>query len=119
MKPNPISRCIRCSAAWGLALASVLPALRADQLPSPTVTAAARSFNASSTAPNVLDNNVATEYATLGQGAVSVPFTTDPNNGTWIHFDFGATVTFDRFVMTARNNAVDIINESRLIVSAD
>jgi hypothetical protein len=79
--------------ALGLALACVPPALRADQLPNPTVTASARAFNASFTAPNVLDNNAATEYASLTQGAVSVPFTTDPNNGTWIQFDFGGTVT--------------------------
>src|SRR5687768_5311873 len=93
-------------------------AARADHVPNPAITASARAFSASFPAANVFDTGTA-EYATASQGAVSAPFTTDPNNGTWIQFDFGATVTFDRFVMVARLNAVDVIGTSRLIVSAD
>src|SRR6187399_2456512 len=91
--------------ALGLVLACLPLGLEAFQLPNPILTASARAFNASFTAPNVSDNNAGTEYASLTQGAVSVPFTTDPNKGTWIQFDFLGPVTFDRFVMTARNNS--------------
>jgi hypothetical protein len=92
--------------------------LRADQLANPTITASARPFNASFGAANVFDTGTA-EYASLTQGAVSVPFTTDPNNGTWIQFDFGSTVTFDTFINSSRANAVDLVGSNRLIVSAD
>ncbi len=90
----------------------------ADQVPNPTVTASARAFNASFTAANLFDAGTA-EYATASQGAVSAPFTVDPNNGTWAQFDFGSAVSFDRFIMVARLNAVDVIGTSRLIVSSD
>jgi len=117
MKTN--SRFTSLSRAFvsGLLLAAAWPS-SADQLPNPAITASARPFNASFTAVNLFDTGTA-EYATASQGVVSVPFTTDPNNGTWVEFDFGSTVTFDQFVMTSRLNAVDVIVTSRLIVSAD
>ena len=87
-------------------------------MPNPTVTAAARAFNASFTAANLFDTANA-EFATLGQGAVSAPFTTNPNDGTWVEMDFGSTVEFDRFVLKTRENGVDVIGQSRLIVSDD
>jgi hypothetical protein len=90
----------------------------ANQVPNPTVTASARAFNASFTAVNLFDSGTA-EYATLSQGAVSAPFTTDPNNGTWAEFDFGGIVTLSQFVMVTRDNGVDVIGTSRLIVSGD
>jgi hypothetical protein len=104
----------------GLVVAAAFSAfpVSADHLPNPAVTASARSFSASFPAANLFDTGVA-EYATAGQGAVSAPFTTNPNDGTWVEFDFGGTVTFDQFVMTARLNAVDVVATSRLIVSAD
>src|SRR5438552_14389183 len=80
--------------------------LAATQLPNPTITASARPYNADYTSVNLFDSALA-EYATAGQGAVTTPFTTDANNGTWVQFDFGATVTLDRFVMAARRNGVD------------
>jgi hypothetical protein len=89
-----------------------------NQVPNPAVTGSARPFNASFTAANLFDSGLA-EYASLSQGAVSIPFTTDPNNGTWAEFDFGGTVTLNEFVMVTRNNAADVIGTSRLIVSAD
>src|SRR5438067_12533617 len=92
--------------------------LAATQLPNPTITASARPYNADYAAVNLFDSGLA-EYATAGQGAVSAPFTTDANNGTWVHFDFGTTVTFDRFVMSARRNGADVVGTSRLIVSSD
>src|SRR5690349_15071146 len=92
--------------------------LQADQVPNPTVTAAARPFNASFNATNLFDPGTA-EFASLSQGAVSAPFTTNVSDGTWAEFDFGATVTFNQFVMIARANNVDIIGTSRLIVSPD
>src|SRR3954462_11295433 len=82
--------------------------VRADQLVNPSITAAARPFNASFAAANVFDTGVA-EFASLTQGAVTVPFTTDPNNGTWIQFDFGATVTFDTFINSSRANTADLV----------
>ena len=105
--------CLVASFVCGLTLG-----LQADQLPNPSVTASARPYNASYTAANLFDALDA-EYATLGQAAVSVPFTTDIMDGTWVEMDFGATVEFDRFVMRARNNAVDVVGQSRLIVSDD
>src|SRR3954466_7907589 len=115
--PLQFHRVILSSVAIG-ALLVCASNLRADQLANPTITASARPFNASFGAANVFDTGTA-EYASLTQGAVSVPFTTDPNNGTWIQFDFGATVTFDTFINSSRNNAVDLVGANRLIVSAD
>jgi hypothetical protein len=92
--------------------------LPADQIPNPAITAFARPFSAAYAAANLFDSGTA-EYATAGQGAVSAPFTRNENDGTWVEFDFGSTVTLDRFVMAARQNAVDVIGESRLIVSDD
>ena len=106
----------RC--ALVLASAWISPSLHADQLPHPSVTASARAFNASFTAANLFDAADA-EFASLGQGAVSTPFTTNVTNGTWVELDFGATVEFDRFVMRSRANAVDVVGQSRLIVSDD
>lgn len=106
-----------CLALTLLALAAG-PALHADQLPNPSVTASARPFNASYTAANLFDAANA-EYASLSQGAVSAPFTTNILDGTWVQLDFGTSVQFDRFVMRSRANNVDVIGESRLIVSAD
>src|SRR5687767_10782465 len=91
----------------GLLLAAVFP-LSAGHLPNPVVTASARQFSATFPVANLFDTGTG-EYATAGQGVVSVPFTTDPNNGTWAELDFGNTVTFDQFIMTARLNAADVI----------
>ena len=102
---------------FGILLALSLP-LAAGQLPNPAVTASARPFNASFTAANLFDTADA-EYASLGQGAVSTPFTINTLDGTWVEMDFGSTVEFDRFVLRTRNNAVDVIGRSRLIVSVD
>src|SRR5437868_3981400 len=111
------NRVLLASLAGGALLAGAF-GLQADQLANPTITASARPFNASFGAANVFDTGTA-EFASLTQGAVSVPFTTDPNNGTWIQFDFGATVTFDTFINSSRANAVDLVGANRLIVSAD
>src|SRR5678815_892812 len=99
MRTSPavsFSRTVLASVVTGSLLLAA-SSLRADQLANPTITASARPFNASFGAANVFDTGTA-EYASLTQGAVSVPFTTDPNNGTWIQFDFGSTVTFDTFI---------------------
>ena len=108
-------------ALLALALASGLgPQLCADQLANPTITAFANPYpNGGYPPSNLFDTNPSKEYACASQGPVSVPFTTDPGNGTWVEFDFGAPVTIDQFVMLARHNAADVIVESRLIVSAD
>jgi hypothetical protein len=71
---------LRVVALVSLAIASVV---HADQLPNPTVTASARPFNASFTAVNLFDSANA-EYASLSQGAVSAPFTTNTLDGTWV-----------------------------------
>src|SRR4026207_277874 len=105
------------SPVLALVLASALR-VQANQVPNPTITASARPFNASFTAANLFDSSTA-EYATLSQGAVTTPFTTDVNNGTWVQFNFGSTVTLNQFVMVTRNNAADVIGTSRLIVSSD
>lgn len=90
----------------------------AYQLTNPVVTASARPFNTSFLATNLFDAGTA-EFASLTQGEVTAPFTTDPNNGTWVQFDFGTTVTIDRFAVAARQNAVDVVETNRLILSAD
>src|SRR5262245_58507268 len=117
MKPILHLRLSFVSCALAVAL-SCLPNLFADQVPNPTVTASARPFNASFLATNLFDAANA-EYASLGQGAVSAPFTTNTLDGTWVEMDFGSVVQFDRFVLKTRANAVDVIGLSRLIVSAD
>jgi hypothetical protein len=111
--PSAVCCAVVLMSVFGMALS-----VAANQVPNPTVTASARAFNASFTAVNLFDSGTA-EYATLSQGAVSAPFTTDPNDGTWAEFDFGSTVTLNQFVMVTRNNAVDVIGTSRLIVSDD
>ena len=109
--------------SFGLAVLAVpgwRPQARAAQLPNPTVTASANPFpNGGYPPSNLFDANPNSEYACASQGPVTVPFTTDPGNGTWVEFDFGAPVTIDQFVMMARHNDADVIVESRLIVSAD
>jgi hypothetical protein len=95
-----------------------IPALHAYQLANPLITASARPYNANYTAANLFDSGN-TEYAALGQTSVSALFTTSVTDGTWVEFDFGDDVTFDRFVMVAQPNAVDQVIESRLIVSRD
>src|SRR6185436_14726708 len=88
------------NARFLLWLASLLVAAcpgSAYQLTNPVVTASARPFSAAFNATNLFDSGTA-EYASLTQGAVSAPFTTNANDGTWVQFDFGGTVTFDRFV---------------------
>src|SRR6266540_1983866 len=86
--------------------------LRGDQLPNPSVTAAARPFNASFNATNLFDTQNA-EFASLGQGVVSAPFTTNVLDGTWVEMDFGSAVQFDRFVLRTRANTADVIGLSR------
>jgi hypothetical protein len=112
---NPPATFVAClGLLGGLALC-----LQADQLPNPTVTASARPYSASFTAVNLFDGANA-EFATLGQLAISTPFTTNILDGTWVEMDFGAPVEFDRFVMRSRaNNTTDIVTQSRLIVSDD
>jgi hypothetical protein len=103
----------------GLALAAVSQG-RAAQLPTPIITASANPFpNGGYPAANLLDNDPFSEYACASQGAVTVPFTTAVNNGTWVEFDFLSPVTLDQFVMMARRNNADVIMESRLIISPD
>lgn len=94
-----------------------LPTL-ANHVPNPVITGSATPFNASFTAVNLFDPD-REEYATRTQGAVSAPFTTNPNDGTWAEFDFATTVTLNQFVMVARANPFDIVGTSRLIVSTD
>jgi hypothetical protein len=112
------SRLSPASISLVLALAAFPSDLQADQVPDPIVTASARPFNPSFNATNLFDAGNA-EYASLTQGAVSVPFTTEVTNGTWVEMDFGSAVEFDRFVLRTRANAVDVIGQSRLVVSAD
>src|SRR6187402_3585196 len=106
MKTSCIRR-LSCKILLGAALAAVSLcspfASRADQVPNPVVTAAARPFNASFVAANLFDTANA-EFASLSQGAVSAPFTTNTLDGTWVEMDFGSTVEFDRFVLTTRAN---------------
>ena len=90
---------------------------RAAQLPTPEVIASADPFNANFTAVNLFDA-AAADFATSGNGA-GAPLSTDPNDGTWAHFDFGAPVTIDTFVNRTRVNAVDVVGSSRLIFSQD
>ena len=89
----------------------------AEQLPNPTITASADPFSPQYVADNVFDAGAA-EFATSGNGA-GTPYSTDPNDGTWIEFDFGEPVSFDTFVNRTRSNAVDVVGVSRLIFSQD
>jgi hypothetical protein len=89
----------------------------AGQLPNPTITASADPFSPQYVADNVFDSGAA-EFATSGNGA-GTPLSTDPNNGTWIEFDFGEPVEFDTFVNRTRVNTVDVVGRQRLIYSQD
>jgi MYXO-CTERM domain-containing protein len=90
---------------------------RAEQVPNPTITASADPFNPDYVADNVFGPGHA-EFATSGNGA-GTPFSTDPNNGTWIEFDFGSPVAIDTFINRTRVNAVDVVGRSRLVFSQD
>ena len=87
------------------------------QVPNPTITASADPYNGGYVAANVFDNGFG-EFATSTNGA-GAPLSTDPNNGTWIEFDFGAAATVDTFVNRTRLNPNDEIGDSRLIFSQD
>lgn len=115
---HPLRKAIAGLALIGWALAT----LEAGQLPAPTVTASATPFSDAYTAANLFGPDPTwppREYACRSQGPVTAPFTTDVRNGTWVELDFGTTVTFNQFIMRSRPNAVDIVDVSRLIVSAD
>jgi hypothetical protein len=86
-------------------------------LPNPTITAAADPFSPVYVAANVFDSQ-RNEFATSGNGA-GTSLSNDPNNGTWIEFDFGAPVSIDRFMTISRQNNVDVVGLSRLIFSSD
>ena len=87
------------------------------QLPNPEVYASADPFSPAYVATNLFDA-AAADFATSGNG-VGTPLSTDPNDGTWAHFDFGVPVTIDTFVNRTRVNNADIIGSSRLIFSQD
>ncbi len=87
-------------------------------LSNPRITASADPFSASYVAANVFEPAYNSEFATSGNGA-GTPFSTDVNNGTWIHFDFEAPVTVDTFINATRANPNDVIGVSRLIFSQD
>ena len=111
------SSCVRglvAVVALGLGAVSVA---RAGQLPNPGITASADPFSPQYVASNVFDP-AAAEFATSGNAA-GTPFSDDPNDGTWINFDFGETVTFDTFIQRTRVNNVDVVGRSRLVVSDD
>ena len=102
------------AAAVGLAWVSDA---RGAQLPNPVITASADPFSPQYVADNVFDAG-ALEFATSGNAA-GTPLSDDPNDGTWINFDFGEDVTFDTFVQRTRRNTVDIVGRSRLVLSPD
>lgn len=87
----------------------------ADVVTNPSITASANAFNGSYPAANVFDGTM-NEYATSSLGAGAAFSTT---SGTWIQFDFGSTVTVDRFIMVARANTLDAIGSSRLVFSSN
>jgi hypothetical protein len=84
-------------------------------LANPTITLSAPAFNASFAATNVFDDREV-EYASLSRGFGPSLSTTQ---GTFLEFDFGGTVSIDRFVNVTRRNNVDVINTQRLIFSND
>ena len=92
---------------------------RGAQLPNPAITNAADPFNSTYGAQNVFDDR-GREFATSSNGA-GTPFSEDPNDGTWIDFDFGEPVTVDTFINRTRTSppGFDVIEESRLIFSDD
>jgi hypothetical protein len=110
------------AAAVACLLAAALPAVRppnvmADQVPSPAITASATAYSAGYEAANLFAPG-RNEYATAGQGACSGPLTTNVNDGTWVELDFGATVTFDRFILATRANTSDIVGTNRLYIGS-
>ena len=113
---------VRASAALSAVAAAwspFAPAARAAQLPNPGITASAAHFNPDYAAENVFDAR-GREYATSGNGA-GAPLSTDPEDGTWINFDFYQPETIDTFINRTRTSPAgfDVIEESRLIFSQD
>ena len=84
-------------------------------LANPTITLAAPPFSASFVPANVFDDRDV-EYASLSRGFGPSLSTTQ---ATFLEFDFGGTVSIDRFVNVTRRNTVDVINTQRLIFSND
>ena len=120
MRVSIVRRGVAVGAAMGAALgAALVPAgrVRGAQVPNPTITAAADPFTGDYVADNVFDDG-GRDFATSGNGA-GTPHSTDPADGTWIEFDFGAPVTIDTFINRTRVNAVDVVGRSRLVFSPD
>lgn len=106
-------------ATVGLLVVAGVPAARGAQLENPIITLSADPFSGAYLPENVFDNRAA-EFATSGNGA-GTPLSNDPNDGTWLNFDFSNTVTFDTFINRSRSSPLpfDVIVESRLIISDD
>jgi len=96
-------------------LASLPAALRADQVPNPSLTASATPYSPAYSADNMFLPG-RNEFATASQGPCTAPLTTNPSDGTWVELDFGADVTFDRFILATRNNTSDVVGTNRVYV---
>jgi len=113
-KQNPMNTLRRVGALMAMVAGVNGPQpVVADQVPNPTVTSSATPFNSSYSANNLFDTSYSSEYASQGKVACSAPLV---NDGTYVEMDFGGTVTFDRFILVTRNNAVDNVLSNRLYV---
>jgi len=119
MKSLVHSLSLKTALAALLAISEVHPQRAlANQLPNPAITASATAYSSAYTAANLFAPG-RNEYATAGQGACSAPLTENESDGTWVELDFGATVTFDRFILATRNNTADIVGTNRLYIGAN
>tara|TARA_B100000959_G_scaffold28123_1_gene27044 strand:+ start:7510 stop:11436 length:3927 start_codon:yes stop_codon:yes gene_type:complete len=63
---------------------------------------------------NLVDEDSSTEFISNNQGTVGSPLTQDPSNGTWVEFDFGATLDIGGVQFLDRLDNAAWTKESRL-----
>ena len=91
---------------------------RLEPIPPPVVTRSATAFG-TFFASKLVDGDPQTEYFTTGQGVVTIPYTRDPNHGTWVELDFGTPVNLSGLGFLDRATQTSWIGTSRLIGSTD
>ncbi len=83
------------------------------ELPVPTVTLAANA-KAGMEADNLVDKFVSSEYASPGQGVISVARTTNPSDGTWVELDYQQTRDFKGASFLDRGSIRNRLGKTRL-----
>lgn len=83
------------------------------ELPTPAVTLASNG-KAGMEAENLVDKFVDSEFASPGQGVISVQLTQDPADGTWVELDFGQPRIFKGAGFLDRSSIKNRLGKTRL-----